>query len=93
MKQRRKAVAALHCRKSKSIVKTQKAKVKTDPFTTGHGLSLREAFWSVVAAATAFPALARLRYETKAEGGSCAALPEKQVKSQNAKGKSQNRPV
>jgi hypothetical protein len=43
------------------------------PFKPIHGLTLREAPWSAVAAATAFPAiaLARLRYEAKAEGGSC----------------------
>jgi len=38
------------------------------------GLSLREASWSAVAAATAFLALAlaRLRDESMAEGGSCS---------------------
>jgi hypothetical protein len=43
------------------------------PFMTSHGLSLREAPWSAVAAATAFLALAlaRLRDESMAEGGSC----------------------
>ena len=43
------------------------------PFKTSHGLRLREAPWSAVAAATAFLVLAvgRLRYEAKAEGGSC----------------------
>jgi hypothetical protein len=40
------------------------------PFMTSYGLSLREAPWSAVAAATAFLALAlaRLRYESIAEG-------------------------
>jgi hypothetical protein len=47
------------------------------PFMTSHGLSLREAPWSAVAAATAFLALAlaRLRDESMAEGGSCYRTP------------------